>query len=365
MQIVSIQVLRALAAAVVAFGHGQHFIGIPMEKQGQVFPWSHALPWASGVDLFFVISGFTMVYSSERLFGQAGGARTFAWRRVTRIAPLYWALTSYILIVDALRHKPGHDPISVLMSFLFIPWDTAGTGVPRPVFELGWTLNYEMFFYAVFALTIGFARETAAKITIGVLAALTLIGLVLQPVQAQAFVWTQPIILEFAFGVMLALAARRGLVLPLAARVALIAGGAAALYYDLLHSNMQPHAWLTPNDLWRVLGWGVPAAMIFAGVVLAPRAAADGAPGLLTRWGARLGDASYALYLCHPIVMSAFSALWFALKLNQTLNPWVGVVASLCLSVAASLIIYRWFELPMTRALQSAKQPRIKVRPAE
>jgi exopolysaccharide production protein ExoZ len=85
MQIVSIQLLRAFAALSVAFGHGQGFIGIPLERQGDVFPWSFFLPWGSGVDLFFVISGFIMVYSSETLFGAPNGAQTFLWRRLCRI----------------------------------------------------------------------------------------------------------------------------------------------------------------------------------------------------------------------------------------------------------------------------------------
>src|SRR4051794_6211137 len=82
MQIVAIQILRAIAAISVSIRHAQAFIGIPMERQGQCFGWSFLLPWGAGVDLFFVISGFSMVYSSDRLFAAPGGAKIFAWAKI-------------------------------------------------------------------------------------------------------------------------------------------------------------------------------------------------------------------------------------------------------------------------------------------
>src|SRR5947209_11581938 len=98
MQIIAIQILRAIAAISVSVGHAQAFIGIPMERQGQVFGWNFLLPWGAGVDLFFVISGFIMVYSSERLFSAPGGAKVFGWRRLSRIVPLYWCAMVLLLI---------------------------------------------------------------------------------------------------------------------------------------------------------------------------------------------------------------------------------------------------------------------------
>jgi peptidoglycan/LPS O-acetylase OafA/YrhL len=141
MQIVAIQILRAIAAISVSIGHAQAFIAVPMERQGQAFGWSFLLPWGAGVDLFFVISGFIMVYSSERLFAAPAGARIFAWRRLSRIVPLYWCAMALLLVKMAVLHKPMPDAASVVTSFFFIPWDTQGTGVPRPIYDLGWTLN--------------------------------------------------------------------------------------------------------------------------------------------------------------------------------------------------------------------------------
>jgi peptidoglycan/LPS O-acetylase OafA/YrhL len=70
------------------------------------------------------------------------------------------------------------------------------------------------------------------------------------------------------------------------------------------------------------------------------------------RSGKLLGDASYALYLCHPIVMSAFAMLWFAAGLNDQLPAYLGTSVSIGLAVVASILVYRWFEFPLTRFLQ-------------
>ena len=93
-QIAVLQVLRAVAALTVVFGHAQHDALVSAMRAGQAFTRNHALPWGAGVDLFFVISGFIMVHASERLFGREGAARAFMLRRLIRIVPLYWLLAT-------------------------------------------------------------------------------------------------------------------------------------------------------------------------------------------------------------------------------------------------------------------------------
>ncbi len=355
MQIVAVQILRAIAALAVAIGHAQGFIGIPMERQGQAFGWGFLLPWGAGVDLFFVISGFIMVYSSERLFGAPGGAKIFAWRRLSRIVPLYWCAMALLLLKTAALHKPMPDFASIVTSFFFIPWDTQATGIPRPIYDLGWTLNYEMFFYTVFALCIGLRREFAVALVAACLTALIVVGIAHPLQNPQLFFWTQPIVLEFVFGMVIALMVRNGVSLPAPLRYALIGLGGAAFFRDFLNTGAQPHLWITPNDFLRVVGWGVPAAMLVAGCVLKPRQ--EPSTNRFVGAGKLLGDASYALYLCHPIVMSAFAMAWFAADLNSKLPAYLGAGISLALAIAFSIIVYRSFELPLTRFLQKRIRP--------
>jgi exopolysaccharide production protein ExoZ len=83
--LVSIQALRAIAALMVLVGHATTTLIV--EQKAASLPNFAVGPF--GVDLFFVISGFVMVYSSERLFGEPGASRKFFARRLARIVPLY------------------------------------------------------------------------------------------------------------------------------------------------------------------------------------------------------------------------------------------------------------------------------------
>ncbi len=371
MQIASVQILRAIAAICVVIGHAQAFIGFPMAKIGQSFNWSFLLPWGAGVDLFFVISGFIMVYSSERLFGAEDGTRQFLWRRLTRIVPLYWAFLLLILVKQFIGHKPTPDAAGIFASFIFMPWDSYGDGLVRPFYDLGWTLNYEMFFYCVFALFIGFRRELATAMVALVLGCLVVIALILPLPTIQLGYWSQPIILEFIFGMAIALLLRLGIVLPFWPRIALVVAGAILFQHDFLYSSSHPYGGTPQTGLLRVLAWGIPAAMVMAGCVLKTREALpDYALQVIissnlfaknrTHFFARcsgfaklMGDASYALYLCHPAVMMVLSAVWFAAGLNIWLPAYLATGICVLTSIFASLLVHRWFEQPITRWLQS------------
>jgi exopolysaccharide production protein ExoZ len=83
--IVPIQVLRAAAATAVVIGH---FQAVTSPTPEYFVPYAKLA--SAGVDLFFIISGFVMVYSSEPMFGRADGPLNFFSRRAIRIIPLYW-----------------------------------------------------------------------------------------------------------------------------------------------------------------------------------------------------------------------------------------------------------------------------------
>ncbi|HEY9217739.1 MAG TPA: acyltransferase, partial [Phenylobacterium sp.] len=226
----NIQGLRALAALMVAVGHLQVLFAA-------VHP---ALAWVglgrAGVDLFFVISGFIMVFTTEREPPSAG---RFALRRILRIVPLYWAVTLAVFALAALR--PGlldagrADPVWLAKSLAFIPFDK-GDGTMNPLVPVGWTLNYEMFFYALLALALipplGRARYILVAV---VVAALALPGFFVSFGSDLLQFYTRPILIEFALGVGLGLAFARlprarpvvGSLVLIAALAALAASGLA------------------------------------------------------------------------------------------------------------------------------------------
>ena len=361
-QISHLQILRAVAALMVAFGHAQHDALIQSLKHGTGFERVHALPWGAGVDLFFVISGFIMVYASERLYGREGAGVDFLSRRLARIVPLYWLFLS--LYIGLIAHaawvgtRAFPDPADIVASYAFWPTDAFGDGIPRPLLTLGWTLNYEMFFYLTFALFVGFSRTRAVLATSLLLLGVVGLGAVLQPTSAALFFWTRPIVLEFSLGMGLAVLLRSGVSLALPVRAALILAAVAILVVDPLRSSQQAIDWTTPNDLERLLSWGVPAALVVAAAVLGPQ----GRSWAPTRAGVALGDASYALYLLHPFVIFGFRKVWLLAGLDAKLGLWPMIAVSLILSSLAAILIHRLLERPLTEGLQDRFRARARGR---
>lgn len=354
-QIASVQVLRALAALMVVLGHAQHDAVVTAGRTGLAFARNHLLPWGAGVDLFFVISGFIMVHASARLFGAPGAAREFMRRRLIRIVPLYWLLASAYLVlahgIGGAVERPSPDLAGLAASYLFWPYDLFRDGVPRPFYDLGWTLNYEMFFYLLFAAFIALPRNRAvASVSLVLAAGVAIASLATPDFTAMAF-WTRPIVLEFVLGMGIALAANGGLRLPRAAAMMALGAALAILVFDPMGAAGKPATWIAPNGWLRLAGWGLPAGLAVAALVLVARNKAA-LPGPLARFWIALGDASYALYLVHPFVIVAGRKLWLALGLHQFLGLWPMVGAMVAGSIAAAFLLHHGVEKPMTSWLQ-------------
>jgi exopolysaccharide production protein ExoZ len=333
----SIQVLRAVAAIGVLTLHAATekitFLG------GEPGPFKNFLLGAAGVDLFFVISGFVMVYSSESLFGRTSGPRVFILRRIARIAPLYWAVTAAIILYIYAAHGAQlwaiYSPLSLVASFLFYPYPRID-GFAFPVHLLGWTLNFEMFFYAVFACAILLPRRAAVPAVCVAFAALVVVGR--YTVLPLPFLfWSNAIILEFCLGMLIALIYREGFRLPAAGAWAL--GIAACAGYA---------AAATPSGEWRILFWGLPGAALVASCALS---SSTWRPGPAGRFFGLLGDASYSLYLVHPLAFPLVR--WTAGRLfDFSAIPWIYAGIAYVAAIAASVVCYLVFERPITRALQ-------------
>jgi len=218
-ELVSIQVLRAVAALAVTVAHTYPLVGLEFG----IANYPTLITGAAGVDLFFVISGFIMVYASEDLFEQQGAPRTFLLRRIIRIVPLYWLVTTVLLAYMLLRYgsPQEHSSRTIAASYFFIPTSNAAGAPITPFLAVGWTLNYEMFFYLVFAFGLLLRRAAAVIILSVLLIAFGLWGRQLS-LPLSLSILADPIILEFVFGMLVALAYREGIKLPKAAALALI-----------------------------------------------------------------------------------------------------------------------------------------------
>jgi peptidoglycan/LPS O-acetylase OafA/YrhL len=205
-----IQWMRALAALLVVVDHGLFTL---IDKAGGDPQWG---PFAAslggtGVELFFVISGFVMIVSSTGRFG-SGAVAQFIRRRLTRIVPLYWLATAVYATKLVLVGDAPSVP-NLARSLFFVPYLNL-QGEMHPVYGLGWTLNHEVFFYAVFAVGLLWSLRATLAITAVTLGALVGFGFGLgeagsTPFGQALFFWSRPIVLFFLVGMALPFLARR------------------------------------------------------------------------------------------------------------------------------------------------------------
>lgn len=307
----SIQYLRGIAALMVVFHHAR------LPRVWAYNPLAGLELGQSGVDIFFVISGFIMAS-----VGRHEEPVEFVKRRLIRILPLYWIAT---MVMVAIRPGPivkagffGH----LVKSLLMIPhsWGVGPTAV-LPVLIPGWTLNIEILFYAIFALALVW-RPTVRIATIGLIS-----GVVAAPLFHFHVYWwqvyTSPLLVEFTAGMWLALLIERyRLPLPglaLAAGVAWLLGTAV----------MGSHPSLIGLD--RLLLWGPAALLIVAGAVGLEKAGK--LPALPTF--ERIGDASYSIYLWEAVVLLLVDKIMFRFAPHGLF----GFVAFMLVSIGAVLLV--------------------------
>lgn len=338
--IVSIQLLRAVAAIGVAAFHVQfdlqRYFGL-----GDRLP--NLIVGAAGVDLFFVISGFVMAWTSGHLFGIPGAAADFLRRRVIRVVPLYWAVTAlYLAVIAAMPSSgPSYSPADMVTSLLFIPALRPDGGIVQPIVGQGWSLNYEMFFYGLFALALLFKRKIGLPLLFLTFGGLVAAHFSLDLGTVLTF-WTAPLILEFLFGLLIGLAARAGYTVPRPFGFFAVALALVLLFFPPLHVT----------EVNRALTWGIPAALIVGGLVLAriepPRRFA---PAITL-----LGDASYALYLLHALCDRAVLMAAAKTGLDLSAIVWPLLVVSVVFAVAVSVGVHLMFERPITKRLRSRRE---------
>ena len=252
--LIGVHMLRGIAALAVLVHHTLEETSVLIAPA----QWLHVgtLVGASGVDLFFVISGFIMLYTTERRFGQPGAGADFAARRLIRILPLYWLCTLLVVALAATGWFYRSKVITatdVALSMTLMPTSNLIHGV-------GWTLQYEMYFYLLFTLAVVFctARIAVVAIPLTLVAIIGLVYAALPDSPARSF-FTDPISLEFAYGLIIAYAFRHGVRTPIDARV--LAGlGLAGLVFAACIGPSNSTNGLAPHA--RFLLWGIPAAFI-------------------------------------------------------------------------------------------------------
>jgi len=312
----SIQVLRFFAAFSVMMVH------LPVFGFGI---------W--GVDIFFVISGFIMMYVTEN------NEKFFLLKRIFRIVPLYWILTLgvfalAILVPDVLNNTTANI-VHLIKSLFFIPFDKNGAG-HFPILFLGWTLNFEVIFYFLFFLSLVFFKENrmiACSIFI-------IIFLVFNKIFSEKnFIfetYANDIFIEFIFGMILFTIWKK--------------------YKNKISTNLSNHFIclaillvsifiLNYYNFSRSVSYGLPSLILtvyflfFLNHLKFPKILVS------------LGDASYCIYLLHPYVIQFFYKI---LEINEY-DIIIELVFTLIISIIVfivSLLIYKFIEFPINGSLR-------------
>ncbi|WP_158747049.1 acyltransferase [Acidisphaera sp. L21] len=299
---------------------------------------------ATGVQIFFVISGFIMVMTTMR---RPITPAAFLQHRIIRVVPTYWILTSVatVLLMAGLHilGQGGVAPVQLLKSLAFVPDFTAEASMRLPVLFVGWTLNYEMMFYVLFALCLFVPVPTQRLWAISV-ALLTLWIAGQSGISDYLAYWGNDIILAFLVGILLCPLDRARALPPRLAIAALPVALAGLALPDLLPAlGVAPHGLLVVT---------MAAGLLVFAVLSLERAGIR----LPVGWITRQGDASYALYLVHPFVLQIINKLVLRLGLNASLIGLVGTVVAMMVACGVcGRLFHLWVEMPL---YQRVRRPR-------
>jgi exopolysaccharide production protein ExoZ len=326
---------RAFAAIIVV---ATHAIAHPLPHPPSL---AHLLA-RSGVTLFFVISGYIMVLTTG---ADRFNALSFMARRIKRIVPLYYLATAITAVMafalPNLFKETTFNVEHLIKSLLFIPMYRPGdSGLIVPFFRLGWTLNFEMFFYFIFALTFFLNLKRRVVLLTVLFLSLILIGQTRVFSGAALKYYTQIDTLGFVAGLWVA-ALREPITRfahTLMGKVLITITIASIIYMAWLYDTIRENPW---TQVWLV----AICASAVAGLISIPQRWFDRAPKFISI----LGDASYAIYLFHMFAIGLVLAL--TKKFAPELFYKMALISTIA-GIGVGVVVYIFIERPIMRAMR-------------
>lgn len=330
----TIQLLRFFAFLIVVICHATFYTAERLKKGFYLYQSGY-----NGVALFFVISGFVMIVSSQKLVDKKDGWSIFSIRRIIRIVPVYWLLTTYKLIL--MLALPGliiHSRLSaltVLKSYFFIPALNLD-GVLFPIVGVGWTLNMEMFFYLLFAIAL--VVKIKPVIFLGfVLIPLFILSFYAQDSWPDCTLYAQPIIINFMLGVFAASLILNNIKLP--KKLAFF-----ILFVSLL-ALVIPNEYILPSLHNNQLTYKMIIFLVSLLIVYSSTSIEKQIHFSPPAWLVFLGGASYSLYLLHPMIAPIAPAILNILGMPL---PWLSVICAIGIAITGGSLFFLYCEMPIT-----------------
>jgi exopolysaccharide production protein ExoZ len=325
----NLQVLRALAALGVVFYHTD--FRLPGDWHTEFF----------GVSTFFVISGFIMCFITK------DNADNFLAKRALRIVPLYWVCTIALVVMGyrwGLLWPSTWTTTTALASdlprsLLFLP------SQKMPLLGVGWTLNFEVYFYAVFAAALGINRRFAPLIAAGIVYAV----FTANELGANSFLityYSHGYIHYFLYGIGLFYIwtftkdyLPRWPVIIICAGIVIVSYG-SQFVTQLWYANPTAQYW---------------AGYIPLAVVAAALFSAGAGADIKWRPLLLLGDASYAIYLTHTIFIEwvRVENVHGTISIVPPKESVLVMIGYLFCSTVIGVAVHLWIEKPMGRLLKT------------
>jgi exopolysaccharide production protein ExoZ len=349
--LINIQFLRFFAALMVVLFHASAHLRASGHAVSGLFMFGQSVGFA-GVDVFFVISGFIMAWTTKDAAG-VRDASLFARRRVSRIYSGYWPF--FLIALGYFSFLGGNylANAQLVRSALLWPADLRNLLLP-----VSWTLIYEMVFYLLFAIIIAVNGERRNSIIKGVMIAVVAWSLyshfgrqaydpgILESMNVYEQYAAFPFILEFLSGSILAEWLRKhpqGLAWSLLLTGILLLAAGGWINNNLFAGKLIQGYFI----IWRVLVFGSASLFILAGLVRLENRGWTFA----RRFSLLAGGASYALYLSHTLILDATQKLGFNYWL-RSFPDWLAQFAFIGLAVLIvlySMAHFRWVERPLHR----------------
>ncbi|QZT38751.1 acyltransferase [Halosquirtibacter xylanolyticus] len=341
MKIYSLQLLRAIAAWMIVYHHlMQTFFDF---KSDSILGWFFSNKGSFGVDVFFVLSGVVMYQCIQN---RNYNARQFFVKRIMRIVPVYWFYTLLIslliYILPTIFDYTSFDIISLIKSLLFIPFDNpSGIGV-YPILTVGWTLNYEFFFYMLIALVLSMSnRRVALKVSI-CMTLMPILSFFLPSHPIWMWVIKSPLLYQFIVGLCIAdMYKRYGCYINEVSRslrlvicIVLLTGSGLSLFMPEISGVSNPYIILSTNTASASLLVGM--FMIMEGLL--------SFSGKIPSRLLKLGDISYSTYLCHSIIESLVLYGFIVFDINIEDYLLTAVLITTLLVYWSSVLSYRYIE---------------------